>query len=42
MELTLSKKGAIRIPAELRKKYHMTPGTKVVFVDYGSSLAIFP
>jgi len=30
------------IPAELRKKYHLTPGTEVVVVDYGGVLSIIP
>ena len=42
MILKISKKGWVVIPAELRKKYHLTPGTKVVIVDYGGVLAIIP
>jgi AbrB family looped-hinge helix DNA binding protein len=42
MILTISKQGWVVIPAELRKKYHLTPGTKVVIVDYGVVLAIVP
>lgn len=42
MTLTVSNKGWIVIPAELRKKYHLTPGTEVVIVDYGGVLAIIP
>jgi AbrB family looped-hinge helix DNA binding protein len=30
------------IPAELRKKYNLTPGTQVVIVDYGGVLSIIP
>lgn len=40
--LTVSSKGWVVIPAELRKKYHLTPGTKVVIVDYGGVLSIVP
>jgi len=42
MNLTISNKGWIVIPAELRKKYHLTPGTQVVIVDYGGVLSILP
>lgn len=42
MTLTISSKGWVVIPAELRKKYNLTPGTEVVIVDYGGVLAIVP
>jgi AbrB family looped-hinge helix DNA binding protein len=40
--LTISNKGWVVIPAEMRKKYNLLPGTKVVIVDYGGVLAILP
>jgi AbrB family looped-hinge helix DNA binding protein len=40
--LTVSNKGWVVIPAEMRKKYNLVPGTKVVVVDYGGVLAILP
>jgi AbrB family looped-hinge helix DNA binding protein len=40
--LIISNKGWVVIPAELRKKYHLTPGTEVVIVDYGGVLSIVP
>lgn len=40
--LTISNKGWVVIPAKLRKKYHLTPGTEVVIVDYGGVLSIVP
>lgn len=40
--LTISNKGWVVIPAELRKKYNLTPGTEVVVVDYGGVLSILP
>ncbi|MBN2499850.1 MAG: AbrB/MazE/SpoVT family DNA-binding domain-containing protein, partial [Anaerolineales bacterium] len=40
--LTISSKGWVVIPAELRKKYQLTPGTKVIIVDYGGVLSIVP
>lgn len=38
----VSKTGAIRIPAELRKKYNLAAGSEVVIVDYGGVLSIVP
>jgi len=37
---TISKKGWVVIPADLRKKYDLTPGTEVQIVDYGGVLSI--
>jgi AbrB family looped-hinge helix DNA binding protein len=42
MALTISNKGWVVIPAELRKKYNLLPGTEVIIVDYGGVLAIIP
>jgi AbrB family looped-hinge helix DNA binding protein len=42
MSLTVSNKGWVVIPAELRKKYNLLPGTEVVIVDYGGVLSIVP
>ena len=42
MVLTISNKGWVVIPAELRKKYNLLAGTEVVIVDYGGVLAIVP
>ena len=42
MNLTISNKGWIVIPAELRKKYHLLPGTQVIVVDYSGVLSIVP
>lgn len=42
MALTISNKGWVVIPAELRKKYHLAPGTEVMIVDYGGVLSIIP
>ncbi len=42
MNATISQKGWVVIPAELRKKYHLKPGTEVVIVDYGGVLSILP
>lgn len=40
--VTVSAKGWVVIPAELRKKYGLQEGSRVVFVDYGGVLAIVP
>ena len=42
MVLTISNKGWVVIPAELRRKYQLHPGTEVNIVDYGGVLAIVP
>jgi AbrB family looped-hinge helix DNA binding protein len=42
MTLTISEKGWVVIPAELRKKYSLVPGSEVTLVDYGGVLAIVP
>ena len=42
MTLTISNKGWVVIPAELRKKYRLFPGRAVQIVDYGGVLALIP
>lgn len=42
MAVTVSEKGWVVIPAALRKKYHLHPGTEVQVVDYGGVLALVP
>jgi AbrB family looped-hinge helix DNA binding protein len=42
MPVIVSEKGWIVIPAELRKKYDLRPGTEVSVVDYGGMLALVP
>jgi AbrB family looped-hinge helix DNA binding protein len=42
MVLTISNKGWVVIPAEMRKKYNLAPGTEVTLVDYGGVLTIVP
>jgi len=39
---SISNKGWVVIPAELRKKYGLNPGVEVRIVDYGGVLAILP
>jgi AbrB family looped-hinge helix DNA binding protein len=38
---TLSK-GQIVIPAEMRRKYHIAPGTKMQIMEYGGILYLIP
>jgi len=40
--LTVSQKGWVVIPAKMRRKYNLHPGTMVQLVDYGGVLAIVP
>ncbi len=42
MVLTISNKGWVVIPAEMRKKYNLVPGSEVMIVDYGGVLALVP
>ena len=37
---TLTEKGQIVIPAEIRARYGLTPGTQVEFVDDGGSIRL--
>jgi AbrB family looped-hinge helix DNA binding protein len=37
---TLTEKGQIVIPAEIRERYQLTPGTQVEFVHEGGSLRL--
>lgn len=39
---TVSRKGWVVIPKEIRDRYGIKPGDKVDFVDYGGVLFIFP
>lgn len=42
MQVKLSQKGWIVIPAALRKKHNLKPGTDLQVVDYGGVLSIIP
>lgn len=42
MNVTISEKGWVVIPAHLRKKYNLRPGSQVQVVDYGGVLALVP
>ena len=37
---TLTEKGQIVIPAEIRARYHLTAGTQLEFVDDGESIRL--
>ncbi len=42
MNVTLSQKGWVVIPASMRVKYGLKPGANLQVVDYGGVLAIVP
>jgi AbrB family looped-hinge helix DNA binding protein len=42
MNVRLSQKGWVVIPAVLREKYGLKPGSNVQVVDYGGVLALVP
>ena len=42
MTVIVSEKGWVVIPAELRRKHNLSPGTEVQVVDYGGVLALVP
>ena len=42
MNVTVSQKGWVVIPAELRKKYGIKPGARRQFVDYGGVMELIP
>jgi AbrB family looped-hinge helix DNA binding protein len=42
MNATLSQKGWVVIPAALREKYGLKPGSRVQVVDYGGVLGLVP
>lgn len=39
---TVSDKGAVTIPADVRERHGLRPGTRVHVVDYGEMVAIVP
>jgi AbrB family looped-hinge helix DNA binding protein len=42
MPVTVSEKGWVVIPADLRRKYNLEPGAEVSVVDCGGALALVP
>jgi AbrB family looped-hinge helix DNA binding protein len=40
--VTVSSKGWVVIPAELRRKYQIQPGSKINIVDFGGVLSLVP
>jgi AbrB family looped-hinge helix DNA binding protein len=42
MSVCVSSKGWVVIPAEMRRKYQLGPGSEVQIIDYGGVLAIVP
>jgi AbrB family looped-hinge helix DNA binding protein len=41
-QLKISEKGWVVIPADLRRKYGLTPGTQVQVIDYGGVVSLVP
>ena len=39
---TVSEKGLVVIPKEIRDKYGIKKGSKVSFIDYGGTIYLFP
>ena len=42
MESVITKKGQVVVPVSLRKKYGITVGTRVVWIDTGSVIKLIP
>ncbi len=40
--VTVSKKGWVVIPKEVRKRHSIMPGDKFVIIDYGRGITLFP
>ena len=40
--MTISAKGWVVIPAEVRRRHNLQPGDKVNIVDYGGGISILP
>jgi AbrB family looped-hinge helix DNA binding protein len=39
---TLSEKGWVVIPQDMRKRYHLKKGSKVHLIDYGGVISVVP
>lgn len=42
MAVTVSSKGQLVIPAAVRKRYHLTPGSRVEILDTGVEIVLVP
>lgn len=42
MTVTVSSKGQVVIPAELRKRYGIEPNSKIEFIDTGEEIVVVP
>jgi len=42
MSYTVTEKGTVTIPAEIRRKYRLTKGTRVEFIETGEGVMIVP
>lgn len=42
MTVTVSTRGQIVIPADIRKRYHITPASRLEFIDTGKEIVVVP
>lgn len=42
MKTTLTKRGQIAVPAEIRKKYGLQPGSKLYWLNTGKEIKLVP
>lgn len=42
MKTTVSTRGQVSIPAELRKKYHIEPETELEWIEDGNTIRVIP
>ena len=42
MTSTMSAKGQLVIPADVRKRYHLTPGSQIEILDTGQQIILVP
>ena len=42
MTVIMSNKGQLVIPAKVRKRYHMTPGSRIEVLDTGQQIVLVP
>lgn len=42
MQTTLTERGQISIPAEIRKKYQLKPGMGILWIEHGNGIFLMP
>lgn len=40
METTITQRGQTSIPAEIRRRYHLKPGSKLIWLDLGKTISV--